>query len=217
MSATRPRLRLTEASAARRTGNVRAGGRSARVVDTVQRTTLELLGEVGYESLRVDDVARRSGVNKTTIYRRWPTRLELVRESLVSLTEVPLPPETGDLRADLVAHVTAGVRWLMTPHGCGIATLMMRSDPNGELRKIVMDLKHKTISQRVALIGAAIARGDLPAGTDANLVAETIHAAVYSRIIRWGEAATPELIEGVIDLVLAGAKAGGAVPRARRA
>ncbi|MFO0746440.1 MAG: TetR/AcrR family transcriptional regulator [Myxococcota bacterium] len=204
----------SQAAGARRTGNVRAGGRSARVVETVLRTTVELLGEVG-ETLRIDDIARRSGVNKTTIYRRWPTREELLRAALLSLTEAPQPTISGNIRDDMVSHVTAGVTWLTSPIGRGIARVMMKGDPDGELRQIICGLREQTLAYRTVLLDDAVARGELPQGTDTRLVAETIHAGIYSRIIRWNEDATPDLIEGVIDLVLAGAKAGAAIPRKR--
>jgi len=203
-------------SGARRTGNVRAGGRSARVVDAVLRTALEVLGEVGYDGLRVEEVARRSEVNKTTIYRRWSTREALVREALMTLTRVPEPPITGDIRDDMLAHVSAGVAWLGTPVGRGIAHLLMKGDPGGELRSIIGELREGLIARRVAMLDAAVARGDLPVGTDSHLVATTIHAGVYSRLVRWGEVLSPAVVEGVIDLVLAGARAGGAVVRPTR-
>ena len=66
----------------RRTEGVLTGGRSARIVDGVLEATAEELSRVGYAALRVDEVAERSGVNKTTIYRRWPTKSDLVRATL---------------------------------------------------------------------------------------------------------------------------------------
>ena len=62
----------------RRTEGVRVKGRAARVVSDVLIATAEELTRVGYAAFRVEDVAARSGVNKTTIYRRWPTKPELV-------------------------------------------------------------------------------------------------------------------------------------------
>ena len=200
--------------AARRTGNVRSGGRSARVVDAVLRTTLEVLGEVGYERLRIDEVARRSAVNKTTIYRRWPTRVELVREALMVLTRLPEPPLTGRIRDDLIAHLNASVAWLTSPVGRGIARVLMRGDPNNELHQISSALRSSWLVRRSAMLERAIAQGELPPTTDVHLVAATIHAGVYSRIVRWGEEPTAYLIEGVVDLVLGGARSGSA-PRAQ--
>ena len=75
-----------------RAPQARVGGRSARVVADVLRVTLELIGEHGFAGLRVEDVAARAGVNKTTIYRRWPTRADLVVAALIELAT----PPTGD-------------------------------------------------------------------------------------------------------------------------
>ena len=61
-------------------------------MSTVLRTTLEVLGQQGYAGLRVEDVAAGAGVNKTTIYRRWPTRADLV---IAALTSLPTPPKAA--------------------------------------------------------------------------------------------------------------------------
>ena len=63
----------------RRTEGIRSRGRSARVVQEVLTATAEELGRSGYAALRIEDVAERAGVNKTTIYRRWPTKAALVK------------------------------------------------------------------------------------------------------------------------------------------
>ena len=87
----------------RRTEGRRVHGRSARVVEDVLKATLEEIGRAGYEALRVEDVASRSGVNKTTIYRRWPTKVDLVSAAMRHLAPAPEPPETGSVRSDLLA------------------------------------------------------------------------------------------------------------------
>src|SRR4030095_5129663 len=95
-------LRTTERKPRYKTSRrVRVGGRSARVVADVLRTTLEVLGQEGYAGLRIDDVALRAGVNKTTIYRRWPTRADLVIATLTALASPPTAIETGCLERDL--------------------------------------------------------------------------------------------------------------------
>ncbi|HEX6244732.1 MAG TPA: helix-turn-helix domain-containing protein, partial [Polyangiales bacterium] len=87
----------------RRTEGVRIQGRSARVVEAVLQATAEELGRVGFLALRIDDVAERSGVNKTTIYRRWATKEELVAAMLERMTLSHEVPDTGSLRGDLNA------------------------------------------------------------------------------------------------------------------
>src|ERR1700691_2906043 len=87
---------------------VRAGGRSARVVSEVLRATAEELARVGYVALRMEDVARAAGVNKTTVYRRWPTKMQLVTERMRREGELCGPlPDTGSLREDLCIMLRA--------------------------------------------------------------------------------------------------------------
>src|SRR2546421_3031759 len=90
----------------------RPGGRTARVRAAVLAATLDDLVEHGYAQLSLDGVARRAGVHKTTVYRRWGSKealvLELMRERAAQ--EVPIP-DTGTLRGDLVelARTAAGL------------------------------------------------------------------------------------------------------------
>lgn len=75
-----------------------------RAVDrtpTILRTVIELVDEVGYDHLRIQDVAERAGVGLATIYRRWPTKQALFIDALRAKT-FDLP-DTGDVRADLLA------------------------------------------------------------------------------------------------------------------
>src|SRR5205085_4108016 len=97
-----PALATSRGAPGVRTG-IRVGGRSARVVAAVLQTTLEVLGQAGYNGLRIEDVALQAGVNKTTIYRRWPTRADLVIAALTTLAVPPTAIETGSLESDLSA------------------------------------------------------------------------------------------------------------------
>src|SRR2546429_9224383 len=79
----------------------RPGGRSARVRQAVLDAAFAELGEKGYGGLSIEAVALRSGVAKTTVYRRWPTRDELVADALDSRRDRYEPaPDTGASRGD---------------------------------------------------------------------------------------------------------------------
>ncbi len=85
---------------------------------------------VANESLdiKVDRVADRAGVNKTTIYRRYPTRDELVLAAIDSLTEARIPiPDTGDLRRDLLELCRLVRGHITSPIG---RTLLAASSPS---------------------------------------------------------------------------------------
>src|SRR5436309_15957251 len=92
----------------------RPGGRSARIRQAVLDAAFAELGEKGYGGLSIEAVAQRSGVAKTTVYRRWPTRDELVADALDSRSDRNEPlPDTGPLRGDLKA-LCEGVRAKIT-------------------------------------------------------------------------------------------------------
>src|SRR5918994_5565425 len=78
---------------------LRLGGRSARVREAVLDAAFAELDEHGYNGFSIEAVARRSGVHKTTIYRRWPTREALLVYALDSRSDRDVQvPNTGSLR-----------------------------------------------------------------------------------------------------------------------
>ena len=73
------------------------------MVKSVLEAAIAEIARVGYAALRVDEVAARAGVNKTTVYRRWPTKPALVTAAIRSLFGVQTePPDTGALEGDLM-------------------------------------------------------------------------------------------------------------------
>ena len=173
--------------------------------------TADLLAEVGYEELTVEAVARRAGVHKTTVYRRWPTKPDLVadaaRERSVQLVEVP---DTGSLRGDLTA-LGAGGRRQHRLRG------RRRDDEDARCRRghvAVGRRGHARVlgrtapahrrDRRTARSGAASCRLDV----DANLVIESLVGALYVRLLLTGE----PLDDDVADQVAGTVASGFAVP-----
>ena len=73
---------------------------------TVLDATTQLLFERGFGGATVDEIARRSGVAKTTIYRHWPTRTDLLRNACSTLSTPLDTPDAGSLEADMTALMT---------------------------------------------------------------------------------------------------------------
>src|ERR1700761_6501161 len=91
----------------------RGGARSQRTEDAILAATRELLAQGGVRELTVEGVAARSGVAKTTIYRRWRSKDELALAGLIDMVQTVVEvPELADTRAELVAFVKGAVRVL---------------------------------------------------------------------------------------------------------
>jgi AcrR family transcriptional regulator len=80
-------------------GRPRAEDRTPAILEAAK----ELLGEVGYDRLRIQDVADRAGAGLATLYRRWPTKQALVADALRYHADALFPPVLEDPRADLRA------------------------------------------------------------------------------------------------------------------
>lgn len=197
----------------------RTGGRSARVVNDVLDATLDLLARSGYTAMTFDAVAERAGVSKTTVYRRWPTKPDLVRAALLRLVEVlPKAQDTGTLRGDLIE--LARVRLVDDSRERERAIGLMRANM-GELDDRELQALARLVSDRanlpiVAAVERGIARGELPAGTDPALVIEPIYATLHFHVFVMGEVPDLRYVEQLVDLVLAGARAGAAARRTER-
>jgi AcrR family transcriptional regulator len=194
----------------RRTEGARKGARAARVISGVLRATLVQLGEVGYVALRIEDVAHRARVNKTTIYRRWPTKQDLVRAAITTCTTVPVP-DTGSLERDLVAMGKLVVARMRSPEGAALMRIMVTDWQNPDILDFAREMRVQHEKSRVRIVDRAIARGELPKGTDAHLILDAALSPLYGRL-KHGYSVDARMIERLARLVLVGARHGGAVP-----
>lgn len=192
----------------------RPGGRSARVRQAVLDAAFAELGEKGYGGLSIEAVALRSGVAKTTVYRRWPTRDELVADALDSRSDRnEQVPDTGTLRGDL-NEFCEGVRAKLTSnHGKAmLKSLVAAVDQSPEVVETVQRFWRERRDVGAHLIERWIRRGVLRPDTNADLLVEAILAPVYLRVLLPGGPLTKDVLAGFIDLALDGVLA-DAAPR----
>ncbi len=188
----------------RRTSGVQRQGRAAKVVESVLKATGEELNRVGYANLRVESVAEQAGVNKTTIYRRWPTKALLVSDTLDSHFQADREmPDTGSLRNDFIEYLGNMATLSRAAMWRGIlSALSGRTDPEVEAvaRKLYLRERHF----RTRLVQRAIDRGELPRQANAELVGDMCSAPVLRRLLTFGEIVKQDYIEAVVDTALAG-------------
>jgi AcrR family transcriptional regulator len=188
---------------ARRLG--RPPGGSESIVGAILGATLELLGSYGYASLRVEDVAARAGVNKTTIYRRWPAKSDLVSAALHALRDpTQIEPDTGSLRGDVISMLRASRARMKSPAGAAIVRAVVAGDEPGvtQIARSIWDRAYATPSP---VFDRAIRRGELPRGTDTAFLRELLIAPVMHRIFILHGSADDTFLAHVVDSVLASA------------
>jgi AcrR family transcriptional regulator len=170
--------------------------------------TIEELAESGYPSLTLDAVARRAGVHKTTLYRRWGTREALVLEAMLSLVGERVPvPDTGSLRDDLLALASAGAATASAAAGNAVVRAVAAAGPHDEaLAAANARFWSERLEMDAEIVRRAVARGEAPEGIDAKAVIEAVLGPVYFRLIVTGEPPDREFIVRIADMVAAGVR-----------
>ncbi|WOC12351.1 TetR/AcrR family transcriptional regulator [Gordonia sp. MP11Mi] len=167
----------------------RPGGRSARVRAAVLEATLVELVEKGYAGLSVDGVATRSGVHRTSIYRRWSNREAL----LVAALESPdllmdHPPDTGSFDDDLRIYSESAVEVLNGPPGAVLRALLVSEASSLESVARVIRNGFLTLrSSSLPMVERAMVAGAVPVKTDAVDVMDHLLAPIYFRFLRSDE------------------------------
>lgn len=172
-------------------GNARHRG--GRYLDSsrglvLREAALALLAEVGYDRLTMDAVAARAGAAKTTIYRRWRDKAELVVDALNSLKGDLEVPDTGSLRQDLCA-LAESVTSTEGKFGARMTIGMVNAVAHdGELRRVFQE---KFLAPRMAglrkVFERAVARGEMPAGHDLDLLARLFPGLALQQLVMTGE------------------------------
>jgi len=182
----------------------RTGGRSARVREAVLRATLDALLAGGADDLSIRDVAQRAGVNETSVYRRWGTRADLILDAVLGEVQAAVPvPDTGSLRGDLLALLSAIAAFITTPLGQLLLQLALRDDLP-EDRDVRDQFWAERFTTGQTVLQRAQDRGELRPGVNAQLTIETLLGGLYVRLLLTREPIDATLIEHLVDLVLAG-------------
>jgi AcrR family transcriptional regulator len=152
------------------------------ITAAIRNAVMNELAEVGYGRLSIEAVARRAGVGKTAIYRRWGNKLEMVLEIVedVANRSVPLP-DTGSFAGDLQLIMMIVSRALQHRIASQIIPdLMAEAARNPQIAETLQKALH-THQHAVGdkLVGQAVARGELPSGTDPEVAVDMILGPLY--------------------------------------
>ncbi|MER8011170.1 TetR/AcrR family transcriptional regulator [Streptomyces sp. NPDC094149] len=187
--------------------------RSAAADAAILAATREALVELGWSKLTLGDVAMRAGVAKTTLYRRWAGKNELVVDAVAELFDELRLPDLGSLAADIEGVVLQFAAILARPEAaCGLMAVVAESTRDDALRARIRTSIVEP-QKRLVLQGRERAqeRGELPAESDpaeaartVDLIFDVVAGAVVHRTLVSAEAADEEWVRGFTRILLVG-------------
>ncbi|WP_199443615.1 TetR/AcrR family transcriptional regulator [Umezawaea beigongshangensis] len=176
-----------------------------QITSAITEAVLDELAEHGYGRLSMEAVAKRAGVGKSALYRRWPSKQDMVI-AVLSEFSVPLAevPDTGSLRGDLLATLHAVHGWLTHPRFSKILPDLSAEAGRNEVLAAAVEraIGEPRRTQGAATLRRAVERGELPADLDLDLALDLVAAPVYWRVSVRHVTATPEHLDRLADHLL---------------
>jgi AcrR family transcriptional regulator len=165
--------------------------------------TLQLLQEHGYDRLTVDAVAAAARASKATVYRRWPSKAELVLAAFIEgIRQVAVPPDTGTLRSDLL-QVGEMVCEQARQHASTIRAVLVEVSRNPALNDA---MQHQFLEQRKALIHhvlhQAVDRGEIDDAAVSDELWDLLPGYLIFRSIIPSRPPTEHTVEALVDHVI---------------
>jgi len=192
----------------------RRRGRGRRPAAEVRASVLAAAGRLllreGLRAVTFDRVAKEAGSSKVTLYKWWPSPGALAAEAYFAQSEPILEfPNTGDVRADLIAQLTAFVRWL-TRDGAAkpVSELIGAAQMDADLARAWAE--HYARPRRELArerLKVAQAQGQLRADADLDVIVDQLWGACYHRLLVLKVPFDETLVPRLVDLALHGAAA----------
>lgn len=165
--------------------------------------TLQLLQEHGYDRLTVDAVANVARASKATVYRRWPSKAELVLAAFIEgIRQVAVPPETGTLRGDLL-RLGELVCQQAGQHAGTMRAVLVEVSRNPALNDV---LQHHFLDQRRELIQhvlqQAVDRGEIDGAAINDELWDLLPGYLVFRSVVSGRPPTRDTVQALVDEVV---------------
>ena len=165
----------------------------------IRSAVLDLLVEEGFDRMTIEGVATRAGVGKATIYRRWPSKEELVVDAVVTrCLDHVVSPDTGSIRGDLLVLLRAMVEKFRRD-GPLVMAFNAEQQHNPQLaeafRRTFLDDRRAASRE---IFQRAVARGELPPDTDVELLQDVGSAILWHRLTVTGAPVDDDLPERIV-------------------
>jgi AcrR family transcriptional regulator len=189
---------------------VRPGGRAARVRAALLDAAADALVECGPAGFDLAELARRAGIGKTTVYRRWGTVGAVVGDLVADMAATSLPrADTGTLDGDLAANAELVRSTLADPRqGRLFAALVAAATADPATADALRGFYDRRVAEWQPCVADAVARGELDPGTDGAAVVRAVSAPLYYRLLVRGEPPTEDDARRAAQAAAAAARAG---------
>ncbi len=180
--------------------------RSERAEQAMLQATLELLASHGVHGFGMETVAGAAGVAKTTVYRRWPNKEELILDALVHLKGEPALPPGDSVRGDLIAMLR---RLRDQPHKDFAVRITPRIVAERECcPELVAQFRDRIVRPRRQIFAAVLRRGIdegvIRRGADIELATDLLTSSLLSCHVSRAQAYSDAELDFFVDTVLAG-------------
>ena len=166
-------------------GTTRPGGRTAKNTAAVLAAAIEELSERDYADISVESIAARAGVHKTTVYRRWGSKVEVIRQAMASAAVAHIQvPDTGSVDSDVLLLARAVQAVLSVPQGAAITrALIVGGLASAEVAGIMQQFWAARLEAIKVIVERAVSRGELPGGTDAAALMRYMSAPLFYQLL----------------------------------
>jgi len=159
--------------------------RSIEADQAILRATLDLLAEVGYQSISIEAIAARAGVGKTTIYRRYTSKEEIVADAIESLREDLPIPNTGNFWEDVDILTDYAAQKIDSPLGRQtLALIISTASSNPQFAQVYktkyLKLRREAFTQ---VLERAKSRGEIEKDADIDLIIDILSGAIYYAVV----------------------------------
>jgi AcrR family transcriptional regulator len=177
--------------------------RVRRSKQLILKVTGELLSETGFGGVSVDEVSRRSGVAKTTIYRHWPTRSALLLEACSQMGARPEAPDTGSFKGDMTALALAIAERLQSARWPSVLpSIIDAAERDPDIAELHSRLHAERISPFREIIERGKKNGQLPKNCHETQLIASILGPMFYR--RWfsREALDDRFVKALVETAL---------------
>lgn len=182
--------------------------RSEQARQAILRTTLKILGKSGFSDFKIEEVAAHASVGKATVYRWWPNKGALIADAFASSTTPKLRfPDTGSVYTDMSQQMRQLIKVFRSRRGRIVSAILAAGQSDKDLIEAFRErFLWPRRREAYATLRRGIERGELRKDLDPDLLLDSLYGPIYMRFLIQHDRLTPEFVDRLCKLVLAGVR-----------